>query len=245
MHQRALQKASLDATVIVPEALAPTRLVVLCHGFGAPGDDLVGLAQAMVDAEPALAACAFVFPHAPLTLSDDFESRAWWMISAQDFADFQGAAAHAARLKAMRQTPPKGLAEARGKLRLFLDAVLTDFQLSFSQVLLGGFSQGAMLTTDVALRLEEPVAGLAILSGTMLTDDDWRNRALARADLQVFQSHGEQDPVLPFAAAQSLHQLFTETKARIAFHPFDGGHGIPPSIVVQLARFATRALGLT
>jgi phospholipase/carboxylesterase len=244
MQQRTLQKAGLDATFIVSEGQAPTRLVVLCHGFGAPGDDLVGLAQAMVQAQAALASCAFVFPHAPLTLSSDFESRAWWMISAQDFADFQGAAAHTARLKAMRQTPPKGLAEARGKLRLFLDAVLADFRLSFSQVLLGGFSQGAMLTTDVALRLEEPVAGLAILSGTMLTDDEWRSKARARAGLAVFQSHGKQDPVLPFAAAQSLHQLFTETQARIAFHPFEGGHGIPPSIVVHLARFATSALGL-
>ena len=60
----------------------PQRAVILCHGYGAPGTDLVGLGPAMVEREPALEDTLFVFPAAPLSLGGPafFESRAWWQL---------------------------------------------------------------------------------------------------------------------------------------------------------------------
>ena len=61
--------------------------------------------------------------------------------------------------------------------------------LAPGRIVLGGFSQGAMVATDVALRLEEPPAALVVLSGTLLCQDEWRRRAVWRF------SHGDQQHV--------------------------------------------------
>src|SRR5437763_8486057 len=103
------------------------------------------------------------------------------------------------------------MAKARAMVLKAVDEVLTQTGLPCSKLLLGGFSQGAMVTTDVALRLPERPAALAILSGTLLTEDVWRAKAKARAGLPIFQSHGRMDPILRFDAAERLRDLLTET----------------------------------
>jgi len=109
--------------------------------------------------------------------------------------------------------------------------------LPYSHLTLGGFSQGAMIATDVALRLEEPPQGLAILSGTLLLEDTWRAKAKARAGLRVFQAHGRGDPVLSFQAAEALRDLWLDAQAAHEFLPFDGGHTITGEALTRLARF--------
>ena len=77
----------------------------------------------------------------------------------------------------MRTEIPEGLASARRKLMALLEVAQVETGLPMSRFLLGGFSQGAMLATDVTLRLEEAPAGLAALSGTLLCEEEWRPRA--------------------------------------------------------------------
>ena len=71
---------AFDEAQLFPESEAgqPTGAVVLCHGFGAGGDDLVPLHAELVELQPALARQRFIFPEAPLSLGPG--SRAWWMI---------------------------------------------------------------------------------------------------------------------------------------------------------------------
>lgn len=232
--------ASLDCTVF-PEAAgaAPKAVVVLCHGFGAPGDDLVGLHAALVEAAPSLAQCRWIFPAAPREL--DGGGRAWWMI---DFAQLQALAAGGAdAMLAFREVEPEGLPAARKQLLKLVDAVALQTQLPYGRILLGGFSQGAMLTTDVALRLPEAPLGLGILSGTLLTQSAWTPRAKARAGLPIFQSHGRLDGVLQFSAATALHALLTEAGCPVDFVPFPGGHTIPPEVVSRFAAFLAARVG--
>ena len=113
-------------------------------------------------------------------------------------------------------------------------------KLPLSRVLLGGFSQGAMLATDVALRLEEAPLGLVALSGTLLVEDVWAPKAKARAGLHVFQTHGRNDPILSFLAATWLHELFVSSGMQVELHPFDGGHTIHPDAMVKLGEFIAR-----
>jgi phospholipase/carboxylesterase len=99
-----------------------------------------------------------------------------------------------------------------------------------------------MLATDVSLRLEEAAGGLAVLSGTLLVEDVWRAKAKARTGLEIFQSHGRQDPVLPFEAAEWLSALFEEADMRHEFVPFTGGHTIPNEVLDGLGDFLARRL---
>lgn len=236
--------AGLDVVVVQDRAGSPDGVVVLCHGFGAPGTDLVGLAEALVELEPALSGVRFVFPAAPLQLGEAGfgDSRAWWMIDFDVIAKLRTGSPEA--LREFRKQEPAGMASARRALHALVDEVVNTSGLGFSKLVLGGFSQGAMLATDLTLRLEEAPSGLAVLSGTLLTEDVWRAKAKLRSGLPVFQSHGRFDEVLPFAASRSLEAVLVESGLEVEFCEFSGGHEIPLVALRGLAAFLKRRLGL-
>jgi phospholipase/carboxylesterase len=232
---------SLRCRVLQETSGAPELTVLLCHGFGAPGDDLVPLGAAMIERQPELARRArFVFPEAPLSLAQlgfDY-GRAWWQI---DF-DRMAAARDPEAIHRLSQETPEGLPRARRLLLGLIEELARQVGSGPSKTVLGGFSQGAMLATDVALRLEEAPAGLIILSGTLLSEPEWRKRAPARRGLKVFQSHGRQDPLLPFQRAVALRDLLVEAGLEVDFFPFDGVHTIPLEALERAADFLVRCL---
>ncbi len=204
-------------------------IVVLLHGFGAPGDDLVPLAQVL----GAPAGTRFLFPRAPVELPGMFgDARAWWMI---DVEKLQRDLA-AGRARDLSEDEPEGLPDARAKMASFLASL--DSRLGASAPLvLGGFSQGAMLALDTVLHVERPLAGLVALSGTLLSAKTWVPRMPARADLPVFQSHGRADPLLPFSVAEMLKDELRGAGLSVTWEPFEGGHEIPPPVLDKLGAF--------
>jgi phospholipase/carboxylesterase len=218
----------------LPAGRAPSFIVVLCHGFGAPGTDLVPLAPELLQINPALAErVQFVFPAAPLSLDEFgmYGGRAWWMI---DIERFQ-AAIERGDARILRNDLPAGLVEARQLLTSVVEELQAQTMLPLSRFLLGGFSQGSMLATDVTLRLPESTAGLCVLSGTLLCEEQWRPLAARRAGLPVLQSHGTQDPILPFIAAEWLRDMLMESGLPVEFIPFRGMHTIPLEALERLA----------
>lgn len=206
--------------------------VVLMHGYGAPGDDLVSMAGAIA-APPGT---TFLFPEAPLSLGDLMpipimgDARAWWQI---DVGRFERAMM-AGTLDQIVDEIPDGLAKARADLSAMLEHVPGD------RVVLGGFSQGSMLATDVMLRSERTFAGLAILSGTFIAAKEWTPRMAARTGLKVFQSHGTEDPLLPFPIAEKLRHAMDDAGMLVSFTSFEGGHGIPPSVMRDLGTWLSK-----
>ncbi len=232
------QLAGLTVEVYQATQTPPKAAVILCHGFGAPGNDLVGLGPELARALPQLRDVRFYFPAAPLTLEGGWgDSRAWWLI---DLMAIQRLANDPEAQRAFRKVEPEGMAAARKAMLALVQEVANQTHLPMNKLILGGFSQGAMIATDVALRLEEAPGGLVVLSGTLLIEDVWRARAKARAALPVFQSHGRQDPVLPYPAAEWLRDLFVEAGMQLEFVPFDGGHTIGPNALLKLGAFLAR-----
>ena len=231
---------TLSCHVLQGDDGAPRMAVVLCHGFGAPGEDLVALGPELMRAHPELArGVRFVFPAAPLSLSQfgANEARAWWDIDLEHRMKLQQQGPDA--LTALRDETPPGLAPARRQLLGALDALTKTSGLAMGRIVLGGFSQGAMLATDTALALDEPPAGLGILSGTLLNQAEWAKKAPRRRGLAVFQSHGRVDPVLRFREAELLRDLLTHAGLPVEFHAFDGAHGIPGEVLELLGKFLT------
>lgn len=213
-------------------------LVVLLHGFGAPGDDLVPLAP-LVDAPPGT---VFAFPEAPLELPPPYalgNARAWWMI---DLAAVERALA-AGQPRALADEVPEGLADARAAVVEALDAMQADLGIPPERTVLGGFSQGAMLSVDVALHTDRPFAGLVVLSGNLLAAREWTPRMPARAGLPVFQSHGEHDPLLPFAGAEALRDALRDAGVPVEWVAFPGGHEIGAPALDGASAFVRRVLG--
>jgi phospholipase/carboxylesterase len=110
------------------------------------------------------------------------------------------------------------------------------FNLTADRFVLGGFSQGAMLATDVALRLKKPPAALCVLSGALIVEEEWQPLAAERGSLRVLQSHGHYDSILPFPMGEALRDLLTRSGLAVDFLPFAGDHEIPDTVVARLAK---------
>jgi len=211
--------------------------ILLCHGFGAPGDDLVSLAR-VVDAGRDV---RWFFPEAPIALDLGWgmTGRAWWDI---DIERMQRLLLTGQAHRLAEETPP-GLAEARAALEATIAALEQDHGVRRDRLIIGGFSQGAMLATEVALHAPPaaPFAGLAILSGTLISADRWAEAARAVGPtIHALQTHGRRDPLLPFAAAESLRALLEGAGAEVEWAPHGGAHEIPEGALDRLGRFARR-----
>jgi phospholipase/carboxylesterase len=247
MMDVATRLGPLEARVVQEDTRArPELAVVLCHGFGASGADLVPLAGELLARAPSLGPkVRFVFPAAPLTLPSfgSGDARAWWPI------DFEAAvalrAAGPAGTAQARARVPEGLASARRQLAGCVEAVAQTAGLGLGRIVLGGFSQGAMVTTDLTLRQDEAPAALAILSGTLICEGEWTSRAPRRKGLRVLQSHGRADPLLPFSDAEALWGLLRAAGLTVDFLAFDGPHTIPEEALDRLAALLASLLERT
>ncbi|HSQ92159.1 MAG TPA: hypothetical protein VLM19_08305 [Nitrospiraceae bacterium] len=211
-------------------------IVILFHGFGAPGDDLVSLADVMT----VPAGTRFVFPEGPLSLSfGPSDARAWWLIDMARIAADQAAG----RVRDLSQDIPKGLAPARETMLTFLKELEHTFDAGPQKTVLGGFSQGAMLACDLMLRTAQPYVGLIQLSGTLLAAQEWIPLLQKRKGLPVFQSHGMQDEILPYVGAERLRDTLRKSGLAVEWHSFRGGHEIPEPVLQRLGVFLTKVLG--
>lgn len=210
-------------------------VVILLHGYGAPGDDLLPLAHVLSGP----ARTRWIFPEGPLPLNMGFgESRAWWLI---DMARLE-ADRQAGRIRDLSSEVPPGLPQARQALEAFLTELPRALPLDFKHTVIGGFSQGAMLTCDLVMRTALPFAGLVQLSGSLLAQQQWRPSIAKRTGLPVFVSHGTQDPILPYVMAERLRDALTAAGLAVQWYPFRGGHEIPELVLTQLNGFLTKVL---
>ncbi len=220
------QLAGFDYVETVTAAAGKT--VVLFHGYGADCHDLAPLAGVF---PPGLAA-RWVFANAPLTVAIGPHStgRAWFPI---DMAALEAAMMRGGHRDFSGETPP-GFLEAAERAAAFVAAL----GVEPANLVVGGFSQGAMMATELALTMREAPGSLVVLSGALVTKVRWQE-ALARRGphLRVFQAHGRGDPVLSFRDAETLQSLLVGAGAKVTWSPFDGGHEIPESVLRGLAGF--------
>jgi len=188
---------ALDGLRRGPASGGPARqLVVLLHGVGADGHDLIDLAHAWT---PALPDAAFVAPHGPEGYDNQVPGglphgpgRQWFSL-----ADRSPAALH------------DGAARAAPLLDTYIAAELDRLGLVPDAVALMGFSQGAMMALHAGLRRRPPPCGILAYAGALLESPDLA--AACTGHPPTLLVHGEEDNVVPFARAgaaeAALHRL--------------------------------------
>ncbi len=201
----------------------PAAAIILCHGFGAPATDLVSLGNELISADPQLAKAVFIFPGAPLQLDPMFDARAWWMIDIEKIQQLM----ERGESREMRNTSPDRLPHCRDAINQVIDFARERYSLEADRIVVGGFSQGSMLATDVALNYPEPLGGLIVWSGALINEADWQARAKQQQPLRVVQTHGRSDPILPLEGAEHLRDMLLDSGHRVAYHEFNGPHTIP------------------
>jgi phospholipase/carboxylesterase len=202
--------------------------IVLFHGYGADMNDLAGLTNYL---DPS-GKFHWYFPNGPVRVpfGNMWEGRAWFPI---DMAELE---------RAMRENRHRAFADKRPvefvqSLELMQQELIT-LRQRHPRLILGGFSQGAMLASHLAALT--PVDALIILSGTLL-DRAGLTAALSQsAPTPFFQSHGDADALLSLAQAKDLNQLLKEHGWDGVWAPFRGGHEIPLQVIQTLQSFLAR-----
>ena len=211
---------SLDGPRVEPEGSADA-LVVLLHGLGADGNDLIGLAPQLQNLLPG---AAFVSPHAPFPCDMAPFGRQWF--SLQDRAP-------QALLAGVRMAAPI--------LNGFLDDELARHGLSDQRLVLVGFSQGTMMALYVALRRPQAVAGVLGYSGALIGAQDLADEIASRPPVLLI--HGDADEVVPFQALGAAEAALKTCNVPVTAERRPGlGHGIDPGGLQLGARFLVERL---
>lgn len=204
----------------------PRKIVVLCHGFGASGQDLNGLALGWRMGFPHT---AFYSPDGPDRvpgMEDGFQiGYQWWPIR-----NFSAAESEA------------GLTYAAPILNHFLDRLLEKAGLTEADMALLGFSQGTMLALHVGLTRERAVAGIIGYSGAIAAPKLLEPLICSRPPVQLV--HGDLDTMIPPMAMDSAANFLRRNHVPVETHlSAHVGHGIGPDGVDLGEAFLSRVLG--
>jgi phospholipase/carboxylesterase len=182
-----LSKIVNGASLKPRSGAAPKKIVVLLHGFGSSGTDMISLAPQWQDALPDT---LFLAPHAPQRCGMLGAGYQWWGLSG--FAPSALAA---------------GAASAAPAIDAFIDRKLAQYELTEGDLALVGFSQGTMMALHIGLRRSRPVAAVVGYSGMLTGAVDLAHKDFSKPP--VLLVHGTADPVVPIAA---LHMTESELK---------------------------------
>lgn len=212
----------IDGPRIEPAAGQPRSLVVLLHGYGADGNDLLDIGRIWA---PVLPRTAFVSPHAPDPCAEAPTGRQWFPLPA---------AADPAMLGA-------GVRAAAPVLDAFLDAELARYNLGNDRLALVGFSQGTMMALHVAPRRAKRIAGVVGYSGLLAAPE--LLAAEAREKPPVLLVHGDADPLIPVLALFAAQKVLGEAGFPVEWHVQPGlAHGIDQAGLDHGAAFLRRIL---
>ncbi len=204
-----------------PRSGEPARqLIVLCHGLGADGFDLIDLAPSWGDALPD---ALFVAPHAPQPCDMAPMGRQWFSV-----AD---------------RTPARilsGVQEASRALDGFVDAQLARFPETGGSYALVGFSQGAMTALFTGLRRSPPPRAILGFSGALIGAETLRQTI--RHQVPVLLVHGEDDDVVPIGRSRDAEAALRGAGVPVETLWCPGlAHGIDQEGLALGARFLQRA----
>jgi len=184
---------------------APRQLVVFLHGFGADGNDLIGLGR---EWSRDLPHAAFVSPNAPEPCAMSPMGRQWFDLSMGDLGIIA-----------------EGVKRAAPALEAFLDAELKRHNLPASALGLVGFSQGTMMALAVGLARNPAPAAIVGYSGALATVESLpKEPGSGPAILLV---HGDMDQVIPVDAMFMAREMLAQAGLPVEWHVAEGiGHGI-------------------
>ena len=176
---------------------AAKQLVILVHGWGADGANLIDLADMLA---PTLPDAHFIAPNAPFVCEVNPFGYQWF--SLQD--------RHPAHMLA-------GVRKAGDILNKFIEDQLASLGLDNSKLLLVGFSQGTMTALHVAVRRAPKIAAMVGFSGALIGAEVLAQEISARPPICLI--HGQSDDVVPFAALGHATQTLKAHGVPVESHP--------------------------
>jgi len=199
-------------------------LVVFIHGYGADGNDLIGLAAPMAEHLPDT---TFISPHAPNACTMNPMGREWFPIPSIDMTS-EGFA---------REIMLQSAAQFQG----WLDTQVVAEGVTPDRVVLVGFSQGTMMALHTGPRRADQLAGIVGFSGRLLAPETLADEMLAKPP--VLLVHGDMDMVVPPSHMPKAAEALTTAGFNVDTHISHGmAHGIAPDGLGLAVQFVAKVL---
>ncbi len=213
---------ALDGPRLAAASGTTKSLVIFLHGYGADGNDLIGLGREWASALPDT---EFVSPHAPEPCVQNPAGRQWWDLQVRSDAE---------RWAGLNRSGPL--------LDAFISAEIERAKVVPAKAALVGFSQGTMMALHVGLRRPEPLAGIIGYSGILAGAEHLKDEIKTRPP--VFLAHGTMDQVIPVDALVSSVEALAENEVPRSWHVAHGmAHGIDRTGLALAAQFLQKHFG--
>lgn len=213
----------LDGPRLKPASGVAKQLVVLLHGYGADGNDLIDLGATWQELLPD---AAFVSPHAPEPCGMAPVGRQWWELTFRDPDERW-----------------RGVNKAEPDLNHFLDQELARLGLAPEKLALVGFSQGAMMALHVGLRRAVMPAAIVAYSGQLVGAEHIKTDAKGKPPILIV--HGDQDNIVPVTSMFEALAALGKAEIPAQWHLSAGiAHGIDPEGLRHGGEFIAQNFGL-
>ena len=221
-----LSPSAMTAYILNPTSGNPPKsLVVLLHGVGSNGQDLISLAPEWADALPDTVFVSpdapFAFNMAPFPMPGAYQ---WFSLLDRD---------PSALLEGVKTVKPL--------LDSFLQKLLQNYKIAEENCALAGFSQGTMLSLYAGPRQEKPLAGILGYSGALLGGEHLNEDDTHRIPIHII--HGESDDVVPVMAWEAAKKSLEMKGFSVSGHTTPGlGHGIDEAGIESGREFLNKIL---
>jgi phospholipase/carboxylesterase len=207
------------AKIAAPSGTADS-LAILCHGYGADGSDLIGLAPFWQNLLPHT---AFIAPNAPEPCAAGGAGYQWFPISPGNPQESQ-----------------KHIPQAAEVLDAFITEQLNAFGFDEGRLALIGFSQGTIMSLHVGLRRAIAPAAIVGFSGALAMADKL-NETKVRPP--VFLIHGDSDPMISPNATIDANEKLNQLGCPCQYHISENcGHSIMPDGLERAGQFLQQHL---
>jgi phospholipase/carboxylesterase len=207
---------SLEVYEVNPEQGIPLGCLVFIHGLGGNGKDLIPLV-----AQIKLPQTKFIFPSGPFPADDINEGRAWYQLPREN---------------------GKGIDLSRKKLIELLQTIESS-GIPSNQILIGGFSQGAVMSLEAGLRYPKKLCGIIAVSGYLHAPETLSpEKTLSNKGLPVLICHGVEDDVLPVEGSREAARVLEKEGYQVAYHEYPIGHQIIPDELRTIRQFILTSL---
>lgn len=209
----------LDCIEIEP-ATTTKHSIIWLHGLGADGHDFVPIVSSLN--LPPSSAIRFIFPHAPIlpvTVNNGYEMRAWYDIVS---------------LEVEKHMDEKGLLASQKMVEQLIAKEITR-GIESKNILLAGFSQGAVIAYMTGLSYPKALAGIIALSGYL----PFAEKLLASASedkhhMPIFIGHGTEDPIVSFHLGKTADDTLRQADFNVTFKSYDMPHTVNEEEVKDL-----------
>jgi phospholipase/carboxylesterase len=208
-------RAGLSTLIRHPDEGAAKRIIILLHGWGASGTDLMDLSPAMASEFPD---AVFLAPDGPDPCSANPMGRQWFPLDGDQASIDAG--------------PDQAFPYVKG----LIEAICDETGLGLDAVTLVGFSQGGMMTLHTATRLSSPVHAAISFSGALLAPDKLADAVSAKPPILLV--HGQDDQVVPFQAMTIAEAVLTQAGLTVKAVGREGlDHGIDGEGFAEAVKF--------